>query len=180
LDADYIHQTIDGPIEEAVESFEFDSKAPMTFQIFFKITGDFIAHLFRFGPGVRKILSATQARSKALSIIEKCYWHCSEDIRLDAAYLDAADNETAGIEYVLEQMANYIKERARKTHVEWVFTTRLRCLDWKIQCSIAKAFIHREKPYIPSELLACHPAQLTHDLDDLMKLFVDVDSKLPK
>jgi hypothetical protein len=180
LDADFIHQTIDGPIEEAVESFEFDSKAPMTVQNFFKITGDFIAHLCRFGPGVRKILSATQARSEALSIIEKCYWHCPEDIRLDAAYLDAADNETAGIEYVLEQMANYIKDKARQIHVEWVFTTRLRCLDWKIQCSIAKAFIHREKPYIPSELLACHPAQLTHDLDDLMKLFVDVDSKLPK
>jgi hypothetical protein len=180
LDADFIHQTIDGPIEEAVESFEFDSKAPMTVQNFFKITGDFIAHLCRFGPGVRKILSATQARSKALSIIENCYWHCSEDIRLDAAYLDAADNETAGIEYVLEQMANYIKDKARQIHVEWVFTTRLRCLDWKIKCSIAKAFIHREKPYIPSELLACHPAQLTHNLDDLMKLFVDVDSKLPK
>jgi hypothetical protein len=180
LDADFIHQTIDGPIEEAVESFEFDSKAPMTVQNFFKITGDFIAHLCRFGPGVRKILSATQARSKALSIIENCYWHCSDDIRLDAAYLDAADNETAGIEYVLEQMANYIKDKARQIHVEWVFTTRLRCLDWKIKCSIAKAFIHREKPYIPSELLACHPAQLTHNLDDLMKLFVDVDSKLPK
>jgi hypothetical protein len=180
LDADFIHQTIDGPIEEAVESFEFDSKAPMTVENFLKITGDFIAHLCRFGPGVRKILSATQARSKALSIIEKCYWHCSEDIRLDAAYLDAADNETVGIEYVLEQMANYIKERARKTHVEWVFTTRLRCLDWKIQCSIAKAFIHREKPYIPSDLLDCHPAQLAHDLDDLMKLFIEANSKLPK
>ena len=180
LNADYIHQTIDGPIEEAVESFEFDSKAPMTSQNFFKITGDFIAHICRFGPGVRTILSATQARSIALSIIEKCYWHCSENIRLDAAYLDAADNETAGIEYVLEQMGNYIKDRARKTHVEWVFTTRLRCLDWKIRCSIAKAFIHREKSYIPSDLLDCHPDQLTHDLDDLMKLFVDVDSKFPK
>lgn len=179
LDADYIHQTIDGPIEEAVESFEFDSKAPMTFQNFFKITGDFIAHLCRFGPGVRKILSATQARSEALSIIEKCYYHCSDDIRLDTAFLDATDNETTGIEYILEQMANYIKDKARKTHVEWVFTTRLRCLDWKIQCSIAKAFIHREKPYIPSDLLACHPAQLTHDLDDLMKLFIDTNSKLP-
>jgi hypothetical protein len=180
LDADYIHQTIDGPIEEAAESFEFELKTPMTFQNFFKITGDFIAHVYRFGPGVRKILSATQARSKALSIIEKCYFHLSEDIRLDAAYLDAADNETAGIEYVLEQMANYIKDKARKAHVEWVFMTRLRCLDWKIQCSITKEFIHREKPYLPSDLLTRHPHQLTHDLDDLMKLFVDVDSKLPK
>ena len=180
LDADFIHQTIDGPIEEAVESFEFDSKAPMTFQNFFKIAGDFIAHLCRFGPGVRKILSETQARSEALSIIEKCYYHCSHDIRLDTAFLDAIENETTGIEYVLEQMANYIKEKARKTYAEWVFTSRLRCLDWKIQCSIAKAFMHREKPYIPSDLLACHPDQLTHDLDDLMNLFIDVDSKLPK
>jgi hypothetical protein len=104
----------------------------------------------------------------------------TEDIRLDAAYLDAADNETAGIEYVLEQIANYIKDQARKTHIEWVFTTRLRCLDWKIQCSITKAFINREKPFIPSDLLACHPDQLTHDLDDLMKLFVEANSKLPK
>ena len=180
LDADYIHQTIDGPIEEAVESFEFDSNAPMTFQNFFRITGDFIAHIHRFGPGVRKILSETQARSEALSIIEKCYYHCSHDIRLDTAFLDAIENETTGIEYVLEQMANYIKEKARKTYAEWVFTSRLRCLDWKIQCSIAKAFMHREKPYIPSDLLACHPDQLTHDLDDLMNLFIDVDSKLPK
>ena len=180
LDADYIHKIIDGPIEEAVESFEFDSKAPMTFQKFFKITGDFIAHIYRFGPGVRKILSETQARSEALSIIEKCYYHCSDDIRLDTAYLDATDNETTGIEYVLEQMGDYIKEKARKTHAECVFTSRLRCLDWKIQCSIAKAFMHREKPYIPSDLLACHPDQLTHDLDDLMNLFIDVDSKLPK
>jgi hypothetical protein len=180
LDADHIHQTIDGPIEEAVESFKFDSKALMTFQNFFKITGDFIAHVHRFGPGVRKILSATQARSEALSIIEKCYYHYPDDVRLDTAFLDATDNETTGIEYVLENMANYIKDRARNTHVEWVFTSRLRCLDWKIRCSIAKAFIHREKPYIPSDLLACHPDQFVHFLDDLMKLFVDVDSKMPK
>jgi len=180
LDADYIHKIIDGPIEEAVESFEFDSKAPMTFQIFFKITGDFIAHIYRFGPGVRKILSETQARSEALSIIEKCYYHCSDDIRLDTAYLDATDNETTGIEYVLEQMANYIKNNVRKTHVEWVFTTRLRCLDWKDQCSITEAFMNREKPFIPSDLLDCHPDQLTHDLDDLMELFIDTNSKLPK
>jgi hypothetical protein len=177
LDADHIYQTIDGPIEEAFESFEFDSKAPMNFQNFFKTTGDFIAHIYRFGLGVRKILSATQAQSKALSIIEKCYWHCSEDIRIDAAYLDAAES---GIEYVLEQLANYIKETARHIHTEWVFTTRFKSLDWKEQCSITKAFIHREKPYIPTDLLTGHPHQLTHDLDDLMKLFVDADSKLPK
>jgi hypothetical protein len=180
LDAEHIHQAIDSPIEEAVESFEFDSKAPMTFQNFFKITGDFIAHIHRFGLGVKKKLSETQAWSEALSIIEKCYYHCSHDIRLDTAYLDATDNETAGIEYVLEQIANYIKDKARKNHVEWVFTTRLRYLDWKIQCSIARTFIHREKPYIPSDLLACHPDQLTHDLEDLMELFIDANSKLPK
>lgn len=180
LDADYIHQTIDGPIEEAVESFELDSKALMTFQNFFKITGDFIAHLCRFGPGVRKILSATQARSKALSIIEKCYWHCSDDSRFDAAYLDATDNETTGIEYVLEQMANYIKEKARERHVKWVLATRLTCLDWKIQCSIARTLMHQEKQYIPPDLLTCHPDQLTHCLDDLMKSFIEINLKLPK
>jgi hypothetical protein len=167
-------------MEEAVESFEFDSKAPMTFQSFFKITGDFIAHLCRFGPGVRKILSATQARSEALSIIEKCYHHCSEDIRLDTAYLDAIDNETTGMEYVLEQMANYIKEKARERHVKWVLATRLTCLDWKIQCSIARTLMHQEKQYIPPDLLACHPDQLTHCLDDLMKSFVEINLKLPK
>jgi hypothetical protein len=180
LDGGYIHKIIDGPLEEAVESFEFDSKAPITFQSFFKITGNFIAHIYRFGPGVRKILSSAQARSEALFIIENCYYYASDDSRLDTAYLDATDNETTGIEYILEQMANYIKEKARKTHAEWVFTTRLRCLDWKIQCSIARALMQQEKPYIPSDLRTCHPEQLTHDLDDLMKLFVDVDSKLPK
>ena len=180
LDADYIHKIIDGPFEETVESFEFDSKAPMTVQNFFKITGDFIAHLCRFGPGVRKILSETQARSEALSIIEKCYYHCSDDIRLDTAYLDATDNETTGIEYVLEQMANYIKEKARERHIKWVFATRLTCLDWKIQCSITRVLLDREKQYIPSELLAFRPDQLTHYLNDLMASFIDTNSKLPK
>ena len=86
LDGDYIHKIIDGPLEEAVESFEFDSKAPMTFQNFFRITGDFTVHIYRFGPGVRKILSPIQARSEALLIIENCYYHCSNDCRLDTAY----------------------------------------------------------------------------------------------
>jgi hypothetical protein len=180
LDRDYICNIVDGPIEEAVESFEFDSKAPMTFHNFLKITADFVAHIYRFGPGVRKILTTTQARSKALSIIEKSYFHVSEDIRLDSAFLDAADDENGGIENVLEQIANYIKENTRQTYIEWIFTTRLRCLEWKIQCSIARALLEREKLYIPSDLLARHPDQLTHDLDDLMKLFLDVNSKLPK
>jgi hypothetical protein len=180
LDADYIYKTIDGPMEEAVESFEFDSKAPMTFQSFFKITGDFIAHINRFGPGVRKILSATQARSEALSTIENCYYHCSDDIRLDTAYIDATDNETTGIEYVLEQMANYIKEKARERHVKWVLATRLTCLDWKIQCSIARTLMHQEKQYIPPDLLACHPDQFTHCLNDLMESFIEINFKLPK
>jgi hypothetical protein len=99
------------------------------------------------------------------------------DIRLDSAYLDATE---AGINYVLEQMANYIKETARQIHIEWVFRARLKSLDWKERCSITKALINREKPFIPSELLTCHPDQLTQDLDDLIELIIEANSKLPK
>jgi hypothetical protein len=149
----------------------------MNFQDFFKITADFVVHIYRFGPGIKKILSPTQARSKAFSIIGKCYRHLPEDIRLDSAYLDASE---AGIRYVLDLMANHIKETARQIHSEWVFRSRLKSLNWQDQCSITRAFINREEPFIPSDLLACHPDQLTHNLDDLMKLFVEANSKLPK
>ena len=180
LDADYLNQIIDSPIEEAFESFEFDPKTPMTFQNFVKTIGDFIAHIYRFGPRVTKTLSERQARSEALQIIDNCYWHCSKDIRLDTAYLDAADKETAGIQIVLQQMANHIKEKTREIHIIWVFRTRFKSLDWQDQCLITKAFINREKPFIPAGLLNCHPDQLTHDLDDLMRLIIEANSKMPK
>ncbi len=54
LDADYIHQTIDGPMEEAVESFEFDSKAPMTFQSFFQNYRRFYCPSLPFWPGCQE------------------------------------------------------------------------------------------------------------------------------
>ena len=66
----------------------------------------------------------------------------------------------------MERMANYIKETERQRYVDWVFRSRLKSLDWKDQCSITEEFMNREKPFIPSDLLAFHPDQLTHDIDD--------------
>jgi hypothetical protein len=173
LDADYLHQTIDGPIEEAVESFEFDAKAQMTFHSFVKVIGDFVAHIYRFGPGVVKILSATQARSEALFIVENGY-RSADDRGFDAAYLDATDTEINGIENVLQQMANDIKEKARTRHIKWVYATRLNPLDWKIQCSITRTLLQQEKQYIPPDILACHPDQLTSCIANLVESLISV------
>lgn len=180
LDADYLNQIIDRPIEQAFESFEFNLKIPMTFHDFIKIIGNFTTHLYRFGPGVSKILTESQARSEAMHIIENCYWQCSKDIRLDTAYLDAADNETAGIQNVLQQMANHIKEKAHTRHIKWVYATRLNPLDWKTQCLIVRTLMQQEKQYIPSDLLSCHPEQLANYLDDLMEQLISVNNIVQK
>ena len=139
-DEQYLNHFIDDPIDKAVSNFKFVETDPVTPCEFIQIISNFIKHIYNHSLGVKQELSETQARSVMLNILETGY-RGPHDSGFDAAFLDATDSELSGIQYILNQIADYIKSTERQKHIGWVFTTRIENLDWDTKCLIVEILL---------------------------------------
>lgn len=162
---------IDSPIQKAATEFKFDSKTPIIPEFFIRITGDFIRHNYKHGLRVKKIMTTEQAQSEALFILEHHY-QGAYTRGFHAAFLDASNPYTGGLESVMAQMTEIIILKERSKHVRWVLASRITSKDWHTKCLIAEILLDRWKSYLAPNILACPPAQLADNLPDLFNVFI--------
>ena len=165
IEPEYIRQTTVEPIEKAAESFEAKTRAPMTHKDFLKVIGDFVRHIYRYGLGFPKLLTASQAFAEALSILEGNY-QSGRSAGYFAAFLDARNSEVYGIEQVIRQIADHIMARERAKHIKWVFATKLYVLDWQAQVLVTQSILDHWSRYFPSCASNWPASQMVHCLPE--------------
>ena len=178
-DEDYLQLHIDGPIEKAVGSFEFDRDAPVTHQTFTRVTGDFVCHVYEQGLHFWQKMSAKEACAEAVSILEEGY-QAPHGQGYYAAFLDASNTNLDGLEYVLAQMAGCIIAVARARYMRWICASRMELADWPTRCLIAEALLKRWEPFLLPNVRECPPAQLAHHLSELITLVASTDRTVSK
>ena len=166
LDEEYLCHRVDEPIEKAAAGFGFNQETQVTHQIFIRVTGEFVRHVYEHGPKPRQILSAVQARTEATAILEEGYQN-PHARGYYASFLDALNPNLNGLEFVLDQMTQFIIARARERHIRWIYLSRIDPSDWSTKCLIAQILIERWGAFLPSSLLSCTPAQLADSLPEL-------------
>ena len=161
-DEEYLQRRIDRPVEKVLENFEYDRKVQINHRYFMDTVGDFVRRIYLNCPGTSQDLSRTQACTEALLIIEKAFG--SHDVQgYDAAIVDAFSD----IESVLVRIAGFIISRTRERHIRWIYATCIDPFDWSTRRLIAEMLIEKWKPFLPSSILSCTPAQLADVIPQL-------------
>jgi hypothetical protein len=174
---EYLQTRIDEPVVKAATSFEFDRDAPITHKIFTRVIADFVRHVHEQGLWGKQELTVAQASDEAVAILEEGYQGPSDrpgDRGYDAAF-PAALKTDLGLEYVLGQMAGHIIAVARAKHMRWICASRMVLADRPIRCLIAEILLERWKLFLPENLRGCSPAQLAHDLPELIFLVISAN-----
>jgi len=84
----------------------------------------------------------------------------------DAAIVDGIHD----ISNVLARITEFIINRLRKIHMQWVYQSRIDPLDWPARCLIAKILTNQWAPYLPPMIRSCEPAHLADAIPHLLKL----------
>jgi len=176
-DEDYLNHRIDGPIEEAEKSFEFDATDPVTHQALMRITGNFVRHIYEHGLGFSQIGQDPYGRSEALTILEEGY-QSAHTTGYYGALLDASDPLQNGVDQVLTQIAEFIILRTRHRHIRWVYCSRFTSLDWATRCIIAEILLERLGPFLPPNISGCSPAQFADHIPELIEVLMSTDKKV--
>ena len=177
ISEEYLQARIDEPIEQAAASFEFDQTAPVTHQKFTQVTRDFIRHVCEKALWGWQEMSATEASTEAVAILEEGY-QALHGQGYYAAYLDASNVD--GLRNVLAQMARYIAMRARARHIRWVCASKIEMLDWPTRCLIAEILLKDWQPFLPEKLRACQSMELANHLSDLINVILSINATLGK
>jgi hypothetical protein len=178
-DEEYLRRWVDGPIEKAAAGFGFNPETQVTHQIFIRVTGEFVRHVHEHGLKPRQILSDVQARTEATAILEEGYQNPNAR-GYYASFLDASNPNLNGLEFILDQMTQFIIARARERHIRWVYSSRIDPSDWPTKCLIAQILIERWGAFLPSSVLSCTPAQLADFLAELFDALCFASSMVRK
>ena len=168
---EYQSRHIDEPIQKAATEFNFDPNVLIDHEFFNRTMGNFVSHIYMYGLRVRQTITIEQAQSEALFILTHNYQSAYAQ-GYPAAYLDASNPDTGGLESVMAQMTEIIILKERSKHVRWVLTSRIISKDWHTKYLIAEILLDRWESYLPPNILACSPAQLIDNLPDLFNLFI--------
>jgi hypothetical protein len=171
---EFLYRYIDKDFENKVASFQYDQSAPVTHDRFLKTIEDFLNHIYSWTPAVEKTLAASQAQAEALYILEHGYQN-SNSKGYYAAYLDALNPNYDGLRIVLEQMAEYIKTRARSRYLRWVYATCIDSLDWSTRCFVAECLLKRWRSFLPPSFSQVDPSQLADHLPEMINMLLSVD-----
>jgi len=164
-DEEYLRHCIDEPVETILAGFEFDRNARFSNQHFLDVMAGFVQRLYLKGPGIKQDLSHPGACAEALNIIEKVYRN-QDSPAYDAAIVDAIDD----ISNVLARTTEFITNRLRKIHLQWVYRSRIDLQNWPARCLIAEILISQWAPYLPPEIRSCRPTHLADAIPNLLKL----------
>jgi len=172
-----MQQEIDVPLDMARRSFRLKELGPASHSTFNRLIAGFVQHVYRKGLRLPRHFSDQEALGDAIFLLDKYYQ--SEHIKgYEAALIDFKGGGREGFELVLSQLTESIKTVERGKYIQWVFTTNIDHLDWRLRCLIVEAYIKRHKEILPQHILDIDPARFAENLPDLIITHLAVDDQV--
>jgi hypothetical protein len=174
---DAVRERVDGPLEAAMESFRDAPESVRLQEAFLQTVGKFVQHLYYHGLPAPRGLSDSQARAEAVELLTHGSRNAT-DFGYEAALLDAVLSPSNGLDSVLAQLTENIKERERRRYVRFVLVRDLEPLGWSRKRAVAERLLSRMRPVLPPEIANRPPAQLIDEIPNLITKQVQTDSLL--
>ena len=177
LNEERVVREIDEPIDLTVKAFQLKVKAPLSHSDFNRVIAEFVRDLYQKGLRLPRHLSDREARTEAVSLLEK-YYQGIDSRGYDVALLDARGNNQEGLEYVLSQLAESIKAAERKKYERWVFADTIDQSDWETRRQIAATYLTKYKDFLSPAIREMDSAWLADHFQSLVFNLVSTQSLL--
>jgi hypothetical protein len=176
LDHSLIKIQFDESIDEAARQFTHKAGCPISHKEFHKIITDFVMHIYDKGLNANWKLSA-EPLGQVIELLEKHY-SSTYGTGYTAAVLDAAETQEGGIDAVLNQLAQIIKDTERSKHINAVFTVNIDPADWHLKCEIVNVILDDYRQFLPQHLLKCKPWELANEIPAIIYRYICSESAL--
>ncbi len=176
IDDEYIYRRIQMPIEKAVQRYTFNGKEISTFESFNANLLEFIWHLQTNGYSTA-FTSKQMAISEVIQLLDMGYRNAVSN-GYYSAFLDAVNPEINGMENVLTQLANIIISVGKQKHIQWIYDTHIRQLDWELKKRIVSALLSEWGKYLPVNLQKLSSYQLTEIIPELMDAILTIKLRI--
>ncbi len=176
LDYSLIKSQFDEPIDEAARLFIHKTSCPVTHKTFHKVIAEFVTHIYDKGLSARWILSG-EPLGQAINLLEKHY-SSTYGRGYTAAVLDTSETGEGGIDVVLNQLAEIIKDIERSKHIKAVFAVNIDPSDWHLKCEIVSILLNQYESFLPEHLLRCKPWELVNEIPTIIYRYICSESAL--
>jgi len=180
LDDDYIHTTIDLPLERASQDFarikytarEDPRNSPLLAQL-----GAYVQHVYAHGLRSPRELSMHQAETEAVFLLERFY-QAQTGRGYEAALLDAASGEAEGADYLRAFLLDVLKQEERRKHVRWVADYGFDSQDWEQSQALLAVLVERFREVLPADLAEARPERFADYFPQLLLMCVGARAEL--
>ena len=176
LDYRLIKSRFDEPVDEAARQFTHKTSSTITHKIFHKIIAEFVEWIYDKGLNARWMISA-EPLDQTIALLEEHY-NSTYGHGYTAAILDAGDIEEGGVDTVLGQLAEIIKDTERSKHINAVFSVNIDPADWHLKCEIVNVLLEDYRQFLPQHLLECKPWELAGQIPAIMYRYICSESTL--
>ncbi|MBN1818746.1 MAG: hypothetical protein JW828_15395 [Sedimentisphaerales bacterium] len=176
LDPTLIKSRFDEPIDLAVRQFIHKAGCPISPKEFHRIITEFVLHIYDTSFNARWMASI-EPLGLVMELLETHY-NGAYGRGYIAAALDANDTGEGGMDAVLTQLAEIIKDIERQKYVNAVFAVHINPADWRLKCEIVRILLAYYRPFLPEQLRICKPWELVHEIPFLMYRYIGTDSAL--
>jgi len=167
MDEDLIYQRIIRPLDNAFVYFSLPYINHVTHEVFNSILSDFFQHINQYGPNTRK-LSKDEALQEGMWFLER-YYQSTKASGYDAAYLDAIQ---ISVDYVLEQIIEFMKSVEKGKYLNWIFTTIVDPMEWDLKRKIAEEIVERFSHLFAPDVRIWSIGQLVNNLEMVVKMVI--------
>ena len=176
LDHSLIKSQFDEPIDEAARQFTHKTNYPVTHKAFHKVIAEFVVWIYDKGLNACWMLSG-EPLGQAINLLEM-YYNSTYGRGYTAAAMDVSETQEGGIDVVLSQLTEIIKDNERLKHIKAVFIVNIDPIDWHLKCEIVSILLDEYKSFIPEHLLRCKPWELVNEIPTIMYRYICSESAL--
>ena len=176
LDRSLIESKFDEPIDEAARRFTHKAGCPISHKEFHRVITEFVVWVYDKGLNARWKLSA-EPLGQVIELLEKHY-SSTYGTGYTAAALDASEAGEGGIDAVLNQLAQIIKDIERSRHIKAIFAVNIDSTDWHLKCEIVSVLLEQYRQFLPEHLLKCKPWELANEIPTIMYRYICGESAL--
>ena len=161
-------------IDRAFQSFGLTQTEIVSHRRFIETITDFIKHMYEHSLCVPRPMTKTAALSEGLDLLER-YYESDGTRGFEAAYLDVSEESGRGIEFVLRQLAEIIKEREVSRYSNSRFHLAIDPTDGEAHMRIVKFLADRYGPMPPINLTQERPWRFAKHYRDLIEIVVSTE-----
>lgn len=176
LDDSLIRSQFDEPIDKAARQFTHKDDCPVTLETFHKVITEFVVHIYGKGLNACWVISA-EPLGYVIELLENHY-DSAYGRGYIAAIFDANDAYQGGIDMVLNQLTEIIKDVERQKYINAVFAINIDSTDWQLKCEIVGILLEEYRQFLPEHLLQCKPWELANEIPSIMYKYICSDSTL--